>query len=238
MPGEDFGREAAELLSLDVSEARTLNTLTELAASQVPGCSAACGVIWQGSERVCVAATHPDVAELAELEFETGDGPLTSAASSAEPVACLDALGETRWPPWAAEALRRGIRSATCLPRHAPPVTLVLGLFGVRPAVADSGTVAMADMLAGLGGAVFANALAYDEAQRTATQMRNSVAARAVTDQAKGVLMHALGHDADSALRFLRRESQRRHLKVTEVAELVIAEYGGAGKPARGRRER
>jgi AmiR/NasT family two-component response regulator len=37
--------------------------------------------------------------------------------------------------------------------------------------------------------------------------------------------MHALGCDADEALRYLRRESQRRHLKVTEVAARVIATY-------------
>jgi AmiR/NasT family two-component response regulator len=56
------------------------------------------------------------------------------------------------------------------------------------------------------------------------------VAARAVTDQAKGILMHALGCDADEALRYLRRESQRRHEKVTEVAAGVIATYSPAAR--------
>jgi AmiR/NasT family two-component response regulator len=82
---------------------------------------------------------------------------------------------------------------------------------------------------------VFANSLAYGQAQRTATQLKDSVAARAVTDQAKGILMHALGCDADEALRYLRRESQRRHVKVTEVAAQVLATYGS---PATGARPR
>jgi AmiR/NasT family two-component response regulator len=59
----------------------------------------------------------------------------------------------------------------------------------------------------------------------------DSVAARAVTDQAKGILMHALGCDADEALRYLRRESQRRHVKVTEVAAQVLATHGSGGRP-------
>ena len=53
--------------------------------------------------------------------------------------------------------------------------------------------------------------------------------ARSVVDQAKGILMHALGCDADEALQRLRQESQRRHVKVTEVASEVVAAYGGQG---------
>jgi len=60
------------------------------------------------------------------------------------------------------------------------------------------------------------------------------VAARAVTDQAKGILMHALGCNADEALRYLRRESQRRHVKVTEVAAQVIATHSKSGRGAAG----
>jgi AmiR/NasT family two-component response regulator len=52
-----------------------------------------------------------------------------------------------------------------------------------------------------------------------------------VVDQAKGVLMHALGCDADDALRRLRQESQRRHIKVTEVAAEVVARRPRPGPP-------
>jgi AmiR/NasT family two-component response regulator len=52
--------------------------------------------------------------------------------------------------------------------------------------------------------------------------------ARSVVDQAKGILMHALGCDADDALQRLRQESQRRHVKVTEVAAEVVARARGA----------
>jgi AmiR/NasT family two-component response regulator len=95
--------------------------------------------------------------------------------------------------------------------------------------VLDAESSQMADMLAAFGGAMLANATAYSQAQRTASQLKDAVAARSVVDQAKGVLMHALGCDADEALRRLRRESQRRHVKVTEVAGEVIAAYGEAG---------
>ena len=44
---------------------------------------------------------------------------------------------------------------------------------------------------------------------------------RAVVDQAKGILMHALGCSASDALERMRRVSQTQHVKVTDVARQV-----------------
>jgi ANTAR domain len=225
VPVEDLGLGATELLSLSNGEVKSLRKLAELAVGQVPGCAAAHATIWRYGELTRMAATHPDVAELSDLVISTG-GPLITAVRESGPVSCPDMVDEQRWPEWAGEALRRGIRCSVHLVRDLPPMTLVLSLFGVRPAVLDADSVPMAEMLARFGGMVFANTLAYGEAQRTATQLKDSVAARAVTDQAKGILMHALGCNADEALSYLRRESQRRHVKVTEVAAKIIATYG------------
>ncbi len=223
---EDLGHEAADLVSLSNGEAKSLNKLAEMAVRQVPGCAAAVATIWRDGELAGMAASHPEPAELADLEIGGGPGPLTAAARTGAPVSCPDIAADTRWPQWSAAALSRGVRSSVHLVRQFPPMTLVLGLFGVRPGVLDADSVPMAEMLARFGGTVFANTLAYGEAQRTATQLKDSVAARAVTDQAKGILMHALGCDADEALAYLRNQAQRRHVKVTEVAARVIATYG------------
>jgi ANTAR domain len=234
---EDLGYEATELVSLSNGEAKSLSKLAELAVRQVPGCAAAHATIWRGGELAAAAASHPDAAELIDLEISGGEGPLTAAVREGRPVSCRDALDAGQWPWWAGEALRRGLRSSIHLVRQSSSITLVLALFGVRPGALDADGVPMAETLARFGSTLFANSLAYGQAQRTATQLKDSVAARAVTDQAKGILMHALGCDADEALRYLRRESQRRHVKVTEVAARVITTYGqGGGQPGRGGR--
>ena len=76
MPIEQLGHEAAELLSLtNGGEARSLNKLTELAAWQVPSCSGAHAAVWRDSEVVSAAATHPDLAELADLQFQDRPRP-------------------------------------------------------------------------------------------------------------------------------------------------------------------
>ena len=228
MPIEQLGHEAAELLSLTSGgEARSLNKLAELAAWQVPSCSGANAVVWRDGEAVSVASTHPDLAELADMQLSAEAGPLVEAAEGRAPVSCLDTLTETRWPGFAEEALRRGVRCSVHLVRELPRGVLVLSLFGVRPGVLDAESAPMAELLAAFGSAMLANATAYNQAQRTASQLKDAVVARSVVDQAKGILMHALGCDAEEALKRLRQESQRRHVKVTEVATEVVAAYGG-----------
>jgi hypothetical protein len=228
----DLGHEATELVSLANGEARSLSRLAEMTVRQVPGCAAANVTIWRDGELKAVAASHPDVADLIDLQLRMGDGPLLLAVRQGAPVSSADTLAEERWPRWTEAALRRGLRSSVHLVTEFPPMALVLALFGIRPGSLDADGVPMAEMLARFGSMVFANGLAYVEAQRVATQLKDSVAARAVTDQAKGILMHALGCDADEALKYLRRESQRRHIKVTDVAARVIASYPPASRPA------
>jgi hypothetical protein len=228
VPVEQLGHEAAELLSLtNGGEARSLNKLAELAAWQVPSCSGAHAAVWRDGEAVSAAATHPDLAELADLQLRTGTGPLVEAAETGTAVSCPDTLEETRWPGFTEAALRRGVRCSVHLVRELPRGALVLSLFGVRPGVLDGRSTPTAGMLAAFGGAMLTNATAYNQAQRTASQLKDAMVARSVVDQAKGVLMHALGCDADEALKRLRQESQRRHVKVTEVASEVVATYGG-----------
>src|SRR5271157_2275354 len=127
VPIEQLGHEAAELLSLtNGGEARSLNKLTELAAWQVPSCSGAHAAVWRDSEVVSAAATHPDLAELADLQFQVGHGPMVEAADTGVPVSCPDTLDEARWPDYAEAALRRGVRCSVHLVRELPRGALVL----------------------------------------------------------------------------------------------------------------
>ena len=54
-----------------------------------------------------------------------------------------------------------------------------------------------------------------------------------MVDQAKGVLMHALGCSAEEALQRMRQVSQAQNMKVTEVATRIIDSRGldGLGAP-------
>jgi hypothetical protein len=102
-------------------------------------------------------------------------------------------------------------------------------LFGARPRVLGPDSVAAARRLVAYGGAVLGMAAEYGEAQRAAWQLRDGAESRAVVDQAKGILMHALGCSAEEALARMRQISQARNLKVTDVAARVIDSRGADG---------
>ena len=105
MATEDLARRARELLSMTGGSAsRSLNQLVGLVSRQVPGCSGATSAVWRGTEPVVRAASHPDLAELFELQLTAGSAPWLDALSgldspdSTGTVTCLDTLDEERWP--------------------------------------------------------------------------------------------------------------------------------------------
>ena len=224
---EDLARDAADLLTVGNSgQMRSLNRLAELAVREVAGCCGATAILWRDGELVGLTSTHPDLAELAEFQFAAGDGPAIQAMREGQPVTIRDTLRDTRWPDYMGQALCRGVRSVAVLVHEFPPLTVVLVVFSVRPDAIDSEQVPFAGTLAAFGGAVLANASAYGDAQREAVQLRNAVESRAVVDQAKGILMHALGCSAADALERMRRVSQTQHVKVTDVAKQVVESHG------------
>ncbi len=225
---DDLARSAVDLLGITNSgQTRSLNRLTEFAVREVPPCSGATAIVWRDAELAGISATHPDLAALAESELRTGRGPGMDALCTGKPCHCGDTVSESRWPEYTDEALCCGVRSVVALMHAAPPMSVVLSLYSVRPNALDGKQVPVAATLAALGSVALANASAYDDAQREALQLRDAVTSRAVVDQAKGILMHALGCDASDALDRMRQVSQRRHVKVTDVASQIIEAHGG-----------
>lgn len=67
-----------------------------LVTRHFPGCSGATATLWDTDEVVATAATHPDLAALAERQFTIGTGPITAALRSGEPSVTPDTLPENR----------------------------------------------------------------------------------------------------------------------------------------------
>jgi GAF domain-containing protein len=211
------------------SEMGALGRLTELAARAVTGCVGATTIRWSPTdppEMMATAASHPDLAELTEVQRARRQGPSYTAVQTREPVSCEDTLVETRWPDYVGAALRRGVRCFATSLYENDHVLLSLGLYGVQPRALDPRRLALAALLVAQSGAAVTNTKEYDDVHRTATQLRQAVEARAIVDQAKGILIHAMGCDADTAFAELRRISQTRHVKLTAIARRIVAGEG------------
>jgi len=228
----ELAREAAELLSIaDASDVRSLHRLAALAARQVRACSGATSALWRDGEPVEMAATHPDLAELFELSWNDRTGPWLAALATGETITSTDSLAEDRWPEYASAALCRGVRCSVTLAHKSGSMTVTLSLFGARPRSLDPERVALAELLIAFGGATVGNASIYGDSQRTALQLRESAESRTLVDQAKGILMHALGCSAQEAFDRMRQISQTRHIKVTEVAGTIIKAHRSVSGP-------
>ncbi len=235
MPGSGL----TDLLDIaGTSDARSLSQLATAAAQSVPGCSAATVVTWQHREPVLIASTHPDLPRLVHVQVESGRGPALVALAAAEPVSCPDTLAEERWPEYAASALRIGVRCSLTfayLADLAGPGAVSLSLYGARARSIDPRQAQPAETLGALGGAVLGAVSVYNDAKRTAGQLRDAAETRAVVDQAKGILMHALGCSAEEALQRMRQTSQQKNVKAIDVAREIIE---SGGRPASGRKPR
>ncbi len=223
MSTDDLAREAAELFGADASSTKSLHQLAELLARRVPACSGAAVTLWRDGAPMASSASHPDLAALTALQLESQRGPTVEAARSGEPNGCADTLEGDRWPEFTAAALAKGVRCCvTLVYQPGPGTTLTLTLYGVRPRSLTPEQVPLASLLAAFGSATLASTARFDDAQRTTWQLREAVDARAVVDQAKGILMHATGCDADQAFDRLRRVSQTQHIKLTDLARRVV----------------
>ena len=229
MPSSDLADRAAALLSLAAApQERSLSQLTALAAGQVSGCAAAGVTVWHDGELTAEAASHPDAARLIAVQVACGRGPLIDAMSGGGPASCSDTLTETRWPEFTTAALEAGVRSSVTLSSQGAAV-VILSLFGLRPRALPVGDLQLAELLVAYGAALVGAVSEYDDSRRVALQLRDAAESRAIVDQAKGILMHALGCSADQALDRMREVSQRSNLRATEVARRIIDAHSRPG---------
>jgi hypothetical protein len=230
MVSSDLAVGAASLLvTAASSEPSSLRRLADLAVQQVNGCSAATVALWRDGEPAVVTSSHPEPPALIWVQLRAGRGPILDALASGDPVRCDDTLADHQWPEYSAAALSLGVRSSFTLAYRGAPDSFTLSLFAARPGVMDTAQIPLAELLVAFGGAALAAVSDYDEAQRTAVQLRAAADSRSLVDQAKGILMHALGCSADEALDRMRQVSQRNNMRTTDVATTIIG--ARAGRP-------
>jgi hypothetical protein len=223
----DLAARTASLLSLPTAtEERALHQLASLAASQVAGCTAACVTLWRDGEPAGLASSHPDATRLIQVQLGCGSGPMLDALASREPVQCPDTLASARWPEYCAAAVRLGARCSVTL-CAGDEITVVLSLLAARPRAIEPQQLQLAELVAAYSAALVGAVADYRDSRRTQAQLQDAAAGRALVDQAKGILMHALSCTADEALARIRDVSQRSNMRATEVAARVIDAHGG-----------
>jgi GAF domain-containing protein len=196
----------------DSDVSATLDCIVQQAA-EVLGVANQAGIILLEHGRLEPHATAGEVSrKLDLLQQESNEGPCLEAARTQQLVVVDDTADDDRWPGLASQALDLGVHSMLCAPLTVDDHTLgALSLYADRPHVFTDDSRLLATIYATLASLALANA-------QQARQLTEALLNRDIIGQAKGILMERHKISADQAFRLLVAASQRRNIKLSEIA--------------------
>lgn len=213
----DFARLAEQLLA-ERDEQHALERIVELAVETIDPCDL-CSITLRtaNGETTTAAASGPIATEAADLQDELGEGPCLEVTWHLETLNITDMHTETRWPRWAAAALRLGINSMLGLRLDGAHQSQVasLNLFAKQPNAFDSTDLAIASVFARHAAAGLAVARAED-GLRVAARSRQTIGV------AQGMLMQRFGLTLDQSFELLRRYSQTNNIKLRTLVDRLL----------------
>lgn len=188
---------------------------------------------------VVAVCSHPDLSDLT-VGLELLASPMGRVAATRVPVRIEDMLRDTDWPVFSARAMSRGIRSLYCAAHPVYDGVLTFTLFSLRPGGLPVDTAALVDRLLKDWSDTLARGDAYAVARTEAHHLGEAIAAKERIEQAKGMLMQALGCDAETAYAELQTSARRAKLRTVDMARRLIEHAGSppgsAAGPEPGRR--
>lgn len=215
---------------LDLIAARVAKT----AVVAIPGADSVSITVLSGLEARTAASTDQRASDLDGRQYASGRGPSLEAALSRVPVRAVTSDERTRWPEFVETAERIGIRASLSVPLivgGAVEVTELVGSLNVYSATAsafDPFDEELMRLYSVAAGQAITNAGRWQHSRLTVTQLEQALTSRSDIDMAKGALMAVHGCSPDEAFGMMVGESQRRNVKLRDVALEMLARLKAA----------
>ncbi|SHN84122.1 GAF domain-containing protein [Geodermatophilus obscurus] len=228
-PRLSTGSDDGELLALLASGGDLesfLGDLVSLAARQVVSAEA-CGLtLSRDAAGVTVASSGPLAQRADERQYEVDTGPCLEAMRTGTVVRVTDMATEERWTPYPARAAELGVRSSLSLPlvvegRSSGALNLYATEPGVFTAADEAAAARWAEQITG----ALTVALRLADSIERADALVGGLDTRATIGRAVGLLMAQERCTADQAFDLLRIASQRRNVKLRDVAAGVVSAF-------------
>ena len=215
--------EVAQLLETDESGDDSLRRLTTLAVELVPGGAAAAVTVATADGGLTFAASDQRLDSLHSLQFTGGEGPVVETLRHNEPRRVDDTTAEARWLAFCRAAAEAGFGSCLALPlRTDQRPAGAVALYGEQPSVFCGVAHDAALLFAAQGGTAVRNAAMYRASRRLVSNLHFALEARAVIEQAKGIVAAQLGVSPDRAFQLLSRYSQNTNRRVRRVSSDLV----------------
>ena len=203
-----------------------LADLVELATRQVSRADA-CGLtLTRDATGVTVASTGPLAQRADEGQYDMDTGPCLESMRTGTVVRVEDMAAEERWAPYPARATRLGVRSSLSLPLVVEGRSSgALNFYATAPRAFGADDEATAARWAGQATGALTVALRIADSDDRAQSLLGGLDTRATIGQAVGLLMAQERCTAAQAFDLLRITSQRRNVKLREVAAGMVAAF-------------
>lgn len=207
----------------DVTVAEALRTICTAAIEATPTADVA-GVATTVDVRVgTYVIADPEVQQLEEDQYRTGDGPGAEALRTGRTVVIEFTSDDGSHTRFRQAADVHGFRSAMAVPLTAGPQTVgALTLYAREAHALTASTAAELEELAIQAAFTLLNHQAYWDARSLSENLEHAMASRAVIEQAKGIIMATNGCTPDEAFEQLRQQSQHENVKVREIAAEIV----------------
>jgi GAF domain-containing protein len=212
----------------------TLVQIAEFAVRAIPRAEGAGLTMLEDDRPQTVVASADFVHTVDGVQYGLGEGPCLLAVETRSTQTSGSLGGEDRWPRFGPRAGRMGVHSVLALPLLLPDrVVGALNVYAHAKDAFGSEAVRIGELFARPAAVSVHNAYILARSQRLADQLGAALVNRAVIDQALGVIMSRTGANPEEAFDRLRAMSQSQHVKVAEVARVLVDE---AVRRARARR--
>ncbi|MBF6327211.1 GAF and ANTAR domain-containing protein [Nocardia transvalensis] len=234
-PGE-FALGLWELTALVLSATsldEALPDLADITARMLPGHPLVGITLLRGSETIVVASSGMHAALVEDIQLRADIGPCPEAMQTGQPVLISDVAAEHRWEDYPARMLEHGIRSI-----YSQPLTVrdsAIGAFNLYARRADAFDSAARHAITLAGShtsTLLAAAIERSRQARLTGQLQAALASRSVIDQALGIVMGQRRCTRTAAFDILRTASQRRNVRVAELAADLIRSVTGTAPDA------
>ncbi|WP_407688157.1 ANTAR domain-containing protein [Mycobacterium sp. HUMS_1102779] len=213
-----------------------LARVAQIALRAIPDADAvSITVISDGSACSTQVSTDERIMALDRVQQEFGRGPCMQAAQQRRPVRVeIAAADGDRWPEFAAQAKKLGVRACLSAPLLVddaePELVGSLNVYSYTASAFDPFDEGLVRLYTVTAGQAIINARRWQKTRDTVVSLERALTSRAEIDQAKGALMAIHGCDADEAFQRLVRGSQEQNVKLHEVARQLLGRLRRPGE--------
>jgi GAF domain-containing protein len=200
-----------------------LDKVANVAKRAIPGAQEVSVTLIRNDVPFTAAYTGPLALEADEMQYERDFGPCVDAGRAGVVLRVDDMRAETRWPGYAAAVTQSGVLSSLSLPLPIQDQYIgAVNVYSSKPHAFPDEHIALGQTIASYAAVAVHNAQTFTQAADMAYHLARAMESRAVIEQAKGILMHEQGCDADEAFAILSRVSQRANVKLRDIATEMV----------------